>query len=446
MEQLLHYCWKHKLFPLKQLTTTDGQTVDVIDTGLHNADAGPDFLNAKVKIDDTVWVGNVEIHVKSSDWYAHRHEHDAAYNNVILHVADVIDTEVRTQDGRTVSQLHLSVPQKVSRQYERLLAIDAYPPCYEIIPHLSRLTVHSWMSALQSERLAQKTDRINERLRSCNGDWEATLFVTLARNYGFGINGDAFEQWALAIPLQHVAHHRDDLFQIEAFFMGQAGLLGLETAPQQHREAMAADDYFVCLCNEYQFLSRKFSLQPIDAKQWKFLRLRPQNFPYIRLAQLASLYHRQRFGLRNIVECETLDELRDMLRIGVTPYWETHYVFGAVSASTDKRLSEQTIDVLIINTVIPTLFAYGRYLLSERLCERALLWLEQLKAENNHIVKMWKACGLEAQNAGDSQALIQLKTAYCDRKECLRCRMGYEYLKGTAQPKQANENASTEHK
>ena len=430
MEQLLHYCWKHRLFPLRQLTTTDNQALEVIDVGLHNANSGPDFLNAKVKIGNTVWVGNVEIHVKSSDWYVHRHEQDAAYNNVILHVAGEIDAEVKTENGRIVPQLQLSVPASVAQHYEQLQTIDTYPPCYEIIPNLSTLTIHAWMSVLQTERLEQKTHDIERRLQQCNGDWEAALFMTLARNYGFGINGETFEQWAKSIPLHAVDHHRDDLFQIEAFFMGQAGLLERHLIPQKYHNTMDEEGYFERLRTEYLYLQRKFSLQPIDGKMWRFLRLRPQNFPYIRIAQLANLYHSRRFGLRNLVESETLDDLKVAMKSAVSPYWETHYVFGSVSKKSEKQLSEASLNVLLINTAIPFLFAYGRHESSEQLCERAINYLEQLKPERNHIVNMWQQCGLDVQNAGDTQALIQLKTQYCDRKECLRCRIGYEYLKG----------------
>ena len=226
MEQLLHYCWKHKLFPLEPLKTTDGQDVEVIDPGLYNRrNSGPDFFNSKLRINGTLWVGNVEIHQKASDWYLHGHDRDAAYNNVVLHVCGVVDTDVRTADGKFLPQMVLQVPLQVSSHYEELLKTDEYPPCYQIIPSLTPLMVHSWMSALQTERLEQKTEAIRLRVERRNGSWEDGYFMTLARNYGFGINGDAFEAWAAAIPLQAVGHHRDDLFQVEAFFMGQAGLL-----------------------------------------------------------------------------------------------------------------------------------------------------------------------------------------------------------------------------
>lgn len=429
MEQLLHYCWKHKLFPLEGLQTTDGQPVEVIDPGLHNLNAGPDFFNAKVKIDGTLWVGNVEIHDKSSDWFAHGHEKDPHYNNTILHVAGLIDCNVRTQSGITPPQVQLSVPDQVRRNYDDLIKTDTYPPCYKIIPSLSRLTVHSWMSALEAERLERKTKDIRWRAEHCDGSWESAYFVTIARNYGFGINSEPMEQWAFAMPLTVVAHHRDDLFQIEALFMGQAGLLNPESIPERHRDAAMADNYFQKMRREYQFLAHKYSLSPIDHRLWRFLRLRPQNFPHIRISQLANLYYQNKTDLSRLAEAETLDAAKEMLATQVTPYWQTHYAFGCESAKNEKHLSASSVNLLLINTVVPMLFAYGRHRQDDKLCDRAFDFLESLRAEDNTIVRTWREVGLTVDNAGDSQALIQLKKVYCDRRDCLRCRIGYEYLK-----------------
>ena len=429
MEQLLHYTWRHKMLPLGELHTTDGRPVEVIDPGLHNRNAGPDFFNAKVRIGGTLWVGNVELHMRSADWYAHGHDRDPRYNNVVLHVVCQADCDVLTEEGHYLPQLVVPIAEGLRHNYEELLHEDKYPPCYKIVSSLSPLTIHSWMAALQTERLEQKTQAIAGRARRCDGSWEAAYFATLARNYGFGINGDAFEQWAMSVPLTAVGKHRDDLFQVEALFMGQAGLLQPESIPERYRTGALAEGYFTRLRNEYQYLAHKFSLQPMDYAQWRFLRLRPQNFPHIRIAQLARLYHERRAGLSELLECETVDHLRRLLTTYVTPYWETHYVFGVESTHSDKRLSKASLDLLIINTAIPVLFAVGRHRQKENLCDRAFDLLEQLKAEKNHIISMWQECGLKVQTAGDSQALIQLKREYCDRRDCLRCRFGYEYLK-----------------
>jgi hypothetical protein len=430
MEQLLHYVWKHRMLPPGELLTTDGKVVEVIDPGLYNRrDQGPDFFNAKVRIGGTMWVGNVELHQRSSDWYAHHHDRDAAYNNVVLHVVGEADADVLTQEGHYLPQLVVEVPRQVRENYEALLSTDHYPPCYQAIPGLPRLMVHSWLAALQTERLEQKTVAIAERARRLDGSWEDAYFVTLARNFGFGINGDAFEQWAMNVPMQAVGKHRDDLFQIEALFMGQAGLLNINAVPQRHQADALQEGYFARLSNEYQYLAHKFSLQPMDYSLWRFLRLRPQNFPHIRISQLANLYYERKTGLSQLLECETIDQLKELFQTQVTPYWQTHYVFGAESGKSLKRLSASSASLLLINTAIPVLFAVGRHRQKEVWCDRAFDFLEQLKAEQNHIVRMWAECGLEASSAGDSQALIQLKKEYCDKKDCLRCRFGYEYLK-----------------
>ena len=429
MEQLLHYIWKHKMFPLHELQTTDGETVEVIDPGLHNTNAGPDFFNAKVKIGSTLWVGNVEIHDRATDWFLHKHDHDPRYNNVILHVCGEVDGEAVTDSGKRLSQMRLDVPEHVACQYRELCSTDAYPPCYKIIPKLSPLTFHSWMSALQTERLEQKTRAIEERVRRCDGSWESAYFVTMARNFGFGINGEAFEQWAYSIPLHSVDHHRDDLFQIEAFFMGQAGLLEETAIPSHYREEALKEGYFAKLRNEYLYLQHKFGLTPVNANIWRFLRLRPQNFPHIRISQMATIYHQRKASLSALTDCKTIDEARQLFDTQVTPYWATHYTFGSTSTKSNKHISPASVNLLMINTLVPMLFAYGKHKMNENLCERAFSFLEQLKAENNAIVRMWQECGLTVGNAGDSQALIQLKKEYCDRKDCLRCRFGYEYLK-----------------
>ena len=419
MEQLLHYVWKHKIFSLKELKTTTGQQVEVIDTGLANTDAGPDFFNAKLKLDGVLWIGNIEIHERSSDWFKHGHHADAGYNSVILHIASEIDMEISRSNGERIPQIQLICPEAVRTNYKELLETDSYPPCYRIIPSLSPFTAHSWMSALQMERFEQKATLLNERLKRCQGNWEDAFFITLARNFGFGLNGDAFETWAHQLPFRAVDKHRNDLFQIEAIFFGQAGIL----------EDSDGDGYYLRLKKEYTYLQHKFGLIPMDASLWRFLRLRPANFPHIRIAQLACLYHRAYGLLSRIMETETLQGVRDILKGGTSEYWLTHYTFGGSSPSRPKTLSNTSLDLLIINTVVTFLYAYGLHKGNRVLCARAGSFLEELKAENNYITRMWEQYGMKASNAADSQALIQLKKEYCDKKKCLYCRIGYEYLK-----------------
>lgn len=419
MEQVLHYVWKHKIFPLKELKTTTGQQVEVIDTGLANTDAGPDFFNAKLKLDGVLWIGNIEIHERSSDWFKHGHHADTGYNSVILHIASEINTEISRSNGERIPQIQLICPEAVRTNYKELLETDSYPPCYRIIPSLPPFTAHSWMTALQMERFEQKATLLNERLKRCQGNWEDAFFITLARNFGFGLNGDAFETWAHRLPFRAVDKHRNDLFQIEAIFFGQAGIL----------EDSDGDGYYLRLKKEYTYLQHKFGLIPMDASLWRFLRLRPANFPHIRIAQLACLYHRAYGLLSRIMETETLQGVRDILKGGTSEYWLTHYTFGGSSPSRPKTLSNTSLDLLIINTVVTFLYAYGLHKGNRVLCARAGSFLEELKAENNYITRMWEQCGMKASNAADSQALIQLKKEYCDKKKCLYCRIGYEYLK-----------------
>jgi hypothetical protein len=434
MERLLQYVWQHRIFPLRQLLTTDGAVVEVIDPGFRNTDSGPDFFNAKMRIGDTMWAGNVEVHERSSQWYEHGHDKDSAYDNVVLHVVTTVDAEVRNQRGDVIPQVQLAVPEQVELNFKALEEAEQNPPCHEVVRGLSKLVIHSWMSMLQTERLENKSKHIMEMLHSTEGDWEQTYFNTLAHNFGFGINGDAFDAWTEHLPLRAAAKHRDNAFQIEALFLGQAGLLDVQSVPNMMREQAAADPYFLKLQHEYLYLAHKFELQPMDYKLWRFLRLRPQNFPYIRIVQLANLYCGEQARFSNVRDAGSVKDIYKIFDTKVSEYWETHYVFGSKSEPNRKKLTQSSINLIIINTVTPILFAYGRYCSEERYVTRSGLFLEQLKPEVNHITRAWEECGIELQSAADSQALIELQRNYCDKKDCLRCRFGYEFLKSGAWP------------
>ena len=404
------------------LQTTTGEPVEVIDAGLPNTNAGPDFFNAKLKIGGTLWVGNIEVHTLASDWMRHGHDKDAAYDNVILHVAETVDCEGFRANGVPVPQLQLPCPDPVRQRYDELSHAEIYPPCYSILSSLPKLTVHSWLSALQVERFEQKARVIATRLERCNNHWEDVFFITLARNFGFGLNGDAFEAWASRLPFRAIDKHRDDLFQVEAFFFGQAGLLD--------EELPDADGYYLKLQKEFRYLQHKFELSvPMTATQWRFLRLRPGNFPHVRLAQLANLYYKERSLFSRIMEADTLEAVRKLLTVTTSPYWEEHFNFRKVSSSREKQVGKNAQNLIIINTVIPFLYAYGLHKADELLCERATGFLESLKAEDNHIIRHWSGAGLPVSTAADSQALLQLQKEYCDKKDCLRCRFGFEYLR-----------------
>ena len=403
MERLLHYVWKHKILPLKPLTTVEGQTVEVIDPGLHNHDQGPDFFNAKIRLGATVWAGNVEVHLRSSDWYRHGHESDPAYNSVILHVVGEVDAEVVTQEGKTLPQVRLDIPESIRRSYEELCRTEDYPRCHRIISSIPSIKVRPWMDALLVERLKERSEKVAERAERTGGDWERATFVTLSRSFGFGLNGDAFERWAMRIPLSAAGKHRDDLFQIEALFLGMAGLI-------DEVEGLRSSQEVLLLRQEYAFLKHKFSLgEAMERADWRFLRTRPSNFPSARILQIAELYHSGRAQMSSLLGAQSVEELQTCLAVK-----------GMTAAS--RRL-------LIINTVVPLLFAYGRHTSNDDICQRAIRLLETLPAENNYILRQWQECGLKVSTAADSQALIQLKRQYCDRTDCLRCRFGYEYLK-----------------
>lgn len=412
---------------MRELLTTDGRRIDVISPGRHNHDAGPDFLEAKIRIDGVEWVGNVEIHERTSDWFRHHHDVNPAYDNIILHVASDIDMPLAYPDGAAVPQLQLSVPDSVRNNYDRLQAEDTLPRCRHILADMPKIVCHSWLTALSVERLEQRTAQMMERWYSLDRNWEDTLFVTLARNFGFGKNGDAFEQWARSIPMSAVGKHRDSLFQIEAIFFGQAGLLEEEPGADE-----VPTDYYPRLRKEYRYLRQKFTLTPINPSLWKFLRMRPQNFPHVRIAQLAMMYYIQRLNLSRLLNADSIERIEELMYTYVSDFWRTHYTFHSEpSAEGDKSLSRQSIHLVVINTVAPILFTYGKYKSSEKLCQLAIQFLEQIKPEANHIITAWAEAGVHCENAADSQAILQLNSQYCERRDCLRCRFGHEFIHRT---------------
>lgn len=430
MEDLVRYVWKHRLFPLTPLLTTDGQEVEVIHPGMENRSDGPDFFNAKVKIAGTLWVGNVEIHGKASDWLLHGHDTNKRYDSVVLHVAGMVDREIVRTDGTPIPQLELKVPEHIINNYAELRKTDHYPPCYRVIPELGNIVIHSFLSSLLYERLDMRSTQIAQRYEAHDKNWDDALFSTIARNFGFGTNGDAFDEWARRMPFRAVDKHADNLQQIEALFFGQAGLLEEDSVPTYYKEALASDGYFQTLRREYAFLAHKFDLRPMDYTTWRLLGMRPANFPHVRLAQLAMLYHERRISVSKLLAATDKSSLTELLRVGTSPYWDTHYTFASTpSAPTKKRVTDNAVTLLLINSVVPFYYSYGRRKDSEQHCEQAVALLEQLKAENNYIIRGWIDCGLIVKHAADSQALIQLKKQYCDRRDCLRCRIGYEYLK-----------------
>ena len=417
MEELLYYIWTHRLFALTPLKTTDGLSLSIIDTGLRNRDAGPDFFNAKVLIDAVVWAGNVEMHSKASDWYKHKHHLNKAYDSIILHVVGVADRDTYRTTGEKIPQLVLPLLDHYKSRLEILSAESVQPRCYASLSTLSKLTIHSWLSALLIERLESKSAKILALLKRSEYQWQDVFFIILARNFGFGLNGDVFERWAMQLPFRALDKHRDSLFQLESLFFGISGLL----------EGAFNDAYVVDLQKEYTYLKTKFSIGHVEFA-WKLAKLRPGNFPHLRIAQLAMLYHRGSVLISSILSAESKNDLYRHFELSQSCYWDTHYLFDKESAKSNHSMGKKTIDLLLINTIIPFTYSLGKLRDDEALIEKALSLLLEIKPENNYITKLWDHWGISVDSAGDSQALIQLQKEYCDKKRCLYCRIAYHYL------------------
>ncbi|RHU26191.1 DUF2851 family protein [Parabacteroides sp. TM07-1AC] len=419
MERLLHYVWKYKLYPALPLLTTDGRLVSVIDPGILNSDAGPDFFNAKIKIADTLWVGGVEIHTKASDWLLHRHDLDKAYDAVVLHVVECSDCEVCRTNGEPIPQLKLAVPEAVVRNMDWLLYREVSMPCLGYIREIESLYISSWLDALLGERLERKTADIFRLLDLYGGDWNEVFYITLTRNFGFGVNNDIFERLAKSLPLRCIQKQRGSYSQVEAMLFGQAGMLD---------EALDCP-YYRLLQREYRFLRHKFGLTPLDPSLFKNLRIRPVNFPCLKLAQLTAVWTQHDTLFSEILTAGSIGQIKQYLRVSPSEYWATHYNFRSVSLRKEKPVGENSLCILLINTVVPILFAYGVRNKQPEYCDRAIRILESLPPEKNAIVSAFGQAGIKACHAGDSQALIQLKREYCEKKKCLYCRIGFRYLK-----------------
>lgn len=424
MEQLMQYVWKHRLWRSEDMVTNDGHAVRVLDPGLHNTDAGPDFFNAKVEIDGRVWVGNVEIHVRASDWRRHGHDHDKAYDNVILHVVDKDDAPVYRTTGERIPQLVLQCSPRFGERYAQLVNANVDLPCAASLAHMPKLAVTEWVEALAFERLHGKVERLRELRDLYCGSWEDICYVTLARTLGFGINGDAMERLARRTPLRLLHKHSDSLLQVEALLFGQAGLLG---NPQQ-----MSDPYYSQLTREYAFLANKFSLHSMEGEVWKMFRIRPQNFPMRRIALLAHYVEGGFALMRHLLEAHDEASLRELFQVELTGYWSTHYTFGKESPRASQALSNASIDIVLINMVAPLYYAYGELTGNDQMTNRAVSLLEQLPPERNNIVSAFALAGIPARDALTSQALIQLRRNYCEPRKCIYCKLGHRMLKEAA--------------
>lgn len=418
MEDILHYIWKFKLYQ-KELKTTDGRQIEVLDVGLPNTNEGPDYFNAKIKIDGELWAGNIEIHTSSDQWKVHNHYKNKSYNSVILHVVEKANCEVFNELGQSVIQCEIVYPQHIKENYDFLIHSNTDIPCRNYIGNIPPFHLNSWMNTLLIERLERKANHIESLLKRFQNSWEDAFYVLLTRNFGFGLNSDSFERLALSLPLKCIQKQGDNIIQIEALLFGQAGMLD---------NVKVEDDYFSLLKKEYEFLKNKYDLKPLDSYIFKSMRSRPTAFPQIRIAQLASLLHSSHGLFSKITACDDIGRIRLMFHVNASEYWQTHYAFGVTSERKSKYLGDSSLDILLINTVAPILFIYGKSIDNEALCERALKFLEMLKPEQNSITKLFAKLKMPLNSAADSQAMIQLKREYCELRKCLFCRIGHQLL------------------
>ena len=418
-EEFLYYLWRLKLIK-EPLFTTENRPLTIIDTGERNSDSGPDFLFAKIKIDDTIWAGNVEMHVRSSDWYRHHHENDRAYDTVILHVVYQHDKEVFTASNQKIHVLELKgkFDQTIYENYLSLLQSGQPVACANLVQEISDLEKLFWLERMMAERLEIKAHQFENDLKNSLGDFQEIFYQKLARNFGFKTNNDAFEQLARILPLKILLKHIDNRFQLEALLYGQAGLL----------RKKYKDSYPARLKTEYEFLAQKYSLKPLKVGVWKFMRMRPTNFPTIRISQFAALLFQSGGLFYKIPEMKRLADVTSLLSVSTSGYWINHYRFGIKSAERKKRLGASSAQLILINTVIPFVFVYGRLMNKPALQQKALSWLEQIKPENNKIVRLYLQLGFPLRNAMHTQAIINLKQNYCDQLKCLDCRIGQKIL------------------
>ena len=414
-EEFLYYLWENRLID-KALQTTEGESVEVVATGYRNTDWGPDFLEAKIQIGDKLWAGHVEIHVKSSDWNLHGHQTDKAYKNVILHV--VYENDSKVNDIPTL-ELKGHFDETLFTNYQRFIISKGWIPCEKSIAQVPVFTRLSWLDRMAVERLESKSETVTKILNANQFDWEDALYKLLMRYFGLKVNNEAFEYLSNILPFKTLLKHADNLLQLEAMLFGCAGFL----------EDNLTEEYPLLLKREFAVMKAKFNLLSMPYERWRFMRMRPSNFPTIRLAQMAQLIHKNGCLFSKIREAENGNEVKALFDVKASEYWETHWRFGVPTESTPKHLGDATADILMINAVAPLLFCYGKLHKDESVCETAIQFLEETEAEDNAIIRHFAQCGIKADNAMQTQALLHLYNMYCKQKRCLECRIGNVLMK-----------------
>ena len=419
-EDFLHYLWKFKKFDTLNLKTSNKEEVTITHVGQYLELAGPDFFNAQITIGNQKWAGNVEIHLKSSDWYVHHHERDAGYENVILHVVWEHDTEIFRKDNTEIPVLELGqyVDKNTVANYQSLMAPKSWIYCEKQLKEVSEFTLKNWQERLFFERLERKSKPIYELLEQTNNDWEAVLFSLLAKNFGLNANGDVFYQNAKSIPFTIIRKECTEVENLEALLFGNAGLLDSEKE----------DNYFKDLKIRYFYLLHKYQLENINLAPVEFFKHRPDNFPTIRLSQLANLYHCRHNLFSKISALNSVKSCYDLFQISSSAYWENHYQFDKESPKKKKTLSKAFVDLLIINTIIPIQFAYAKSI-GKEISENLIQLVMDVDPEKNAIIDKFTSFGIKTTNAFESQSLLQLKNEYCSKSRCLDCAVGVELMK-----------------
>ena len=419
-EDFLHYLWRLARFDLNNLLTTEGESIFIEHFGFHNVNAGPDFSHARLRIGNVQWAGNVEIHVKSSQWYDHNHQNNPHYESVILHVVLEEDRPVYRSNGSRIPCLELRgrIPSGLIRTYWRLQHNENWIPCANQLHSVSSLTINHWLERIMIERLERRTTQLEGLLKAVNRDWEALFYQSLARSLGGQVNAEGMEILARALPLQILLRYSDNLLQTEALLFGQAGLI-----PEESDEV-----YPQKLKQTYQVLAVKHQLKALPKTIWRHLRLRPANFPELRIAQLARLLTTTGHLFSKALAANSPKELENMFDVHLSNYWRDHYLFGRKSKRSMKRLGRASIQKILLNTVAPMLYLYGQLRQEPQLQERAIDILHSLPAENNLVLRNWAKHGIVAETAGTGQALLELKKHYCKQRRCLECAIGCAIL------------------
>lgn len=419
-EDFLHYVWQFQKFDVLNVKTVQGEPVTVVNAGQYLQLAGPDFFNAQVTIGSQKWAGNVEIHIKSSDWYIHSHETDTAYDNVILHVVWDHDTEVFRKDNTEIPVIELKhyVSKEVLANYNALSSVKSWIYCEKELESMNAFVLDNWKERLFFERLERKSKPIAELAVATGNDWEAELFNFLSKSFGLNTNGEVFYAIAKSLPFSVVRRESFEFENLEALFFGRSGLL----------DAEYEDVYVKGLKQRYDYICHKYRIEPAYIDPLQFFKHRPDNFPTVRLSQLAQLYHKHQNLFSKIIEASSIEDVYKVFDVQVPEYWQTHYTFDKASTKKRKSLTHSFVDLIIINTIIPFKFAYSRSMGKED-TDSLITMLQQITPEKNTIIDKFKSFKVNIQSAYDTQSLLQLKNEYCSKKRCLQCAVGLELLK-----------------